>query len=251
MQDDAGGHQCAAMPIRANVLCLLASACAATLAAGEPQQVTFTPPKSESTIRAVALDASGQPTAEGQAALAQMTADGWRATGMTALSPTLVAVLYSRSLPPPKPASPPPSPAGATPGQPDKAAPPQSETAIAKALLASASANNLTTTASGLRYLQIRPGMGRRPGPTDQVTVRYTGAKLDGTVFDASARHGGTAQFGLNQVIRGWTEGLQLMQEGAVYHFVIPAELAYGKNGPPSIGPDQTLLFEVELISVR
>lgn len=233
--------------MRNHTLALIAFLSAATLAAGEPQQINFTPPRTESTIRSVALDATGQPTTEGQQALTQMTAEGWRAGSMTALSPTLVAVMYTRSLPPPKPATPPTQPAG----QPQSAAPQQSEAAIAKALLASASANNLTTTASGLRYLAIRPGMGRKPGPTDQVTVRYTGAKLDGTVFDASARHGGTAQFSVSGVIKGWTEGLQIMQEGAVYHFVIPSELAYGKNGPPGIGNDQTLLFEVELISVR
>lgn len=230
------------MPIRTIIIALLATA----LAAGEAQQISITPPKSESTIRSVALDASGQPTADGQQVLTQMAADGWRPGSITALSPTLVAVMFSRSLPPPKPATP---PAAQTPAQPPAAQ--QPEGVIAKALQASAASSSLQTTASGLRYLAVRPGTGRKPGPNDQVTVRYTGAKLDGTVFDASARHGGTAQFGLNQVIKGWTEGLQLMQEGAVYHFIIPADLAYGKNAPPSIGPDQTLLFEVELIAVR
>lgn len=226
---------------------------AGVLAAGDApqtQQITMPPPpRVETSIRSVALDKDGQPTPEGQQVLAQMGQDGWRPGSMTALSPVQVAVLFTRSIPPPKPPAP---PAAATPPATAPAASQQTEGATVQSLLASAASSRLQTTASGLRWLAVRPGTGRTPGPTDRVTVRYTGAKLDGTVFDASARHGGagTAQFGLNQVIKGWTEGLQLMQEGSVYHFVIPANLAYGKNGPPSIGADQTLLFEVELISI-
>jgi FKBP-type peptidyl-prolyl cis-trans isomerase len=227
------------MPIKLVIIALLAT----TLSGGESQQINITPPRSETTIRSLALDKDGQLSPDGQQVLAQMSSEGWRPGSMTALSPTLVAILFSRSLPQAKPPAPSTQPAAVT--------TPQSETAVAQALVAAAASPTLQGTASGLRYAVVRPGSGRKPGPTDQVTVRYTGAKLDGTVFDASSRHGGTAQFGVNQVIKGWTEGLQLMQEGAIYHFVIPADLAYGKQGPPSIGPDQTLLFEVELLSVR
>ena len=242
---------------RISLLLLLA----VSVMAGDAQQITLTPPRTESTVRTVTLDPSGQPTAEGQQLFVQMATDTWRAASMSTVSapgavPVVVAVLFSRSVPPPKPPTPatPPAP---TAGQQPPASPPpaapgaDNEAAIAQALLATSKAPALQATASGLRYRAVRPGAGRRPAPTDLVTVRYTGVKLDGTVFDASARHGGTAQFPLNQVIKGWTEGLQLMQEGAVYHFVIPPELAYGKQGPPSIGPDQTLLFEVELISAQ
>jgi hypothetical protein len=241
---------------RISLLLLLA----ASVMAGDAQQITLTPPRTESTVRTVTLDPAGQPTAEAQQLFVQMATDSWRAVGMSTVSapgaaPVVVAVLFSRSVPPPKPPATPP--AQPTAGQPPPATPPpaapgaDSEATVAQALLASSKFPALQATASGLRYRAVRPGTGRRPGPTDLVTVRYTGVKLDGTVFDASARHGGTAQFPLNQVIRGWTEGLQLMQEGAVYHFVIPPDLAYGKQGPPSIGPDQTLLFEVELISAQ
>lgn len=236
---------------RISLLLLLA----ASLIAGDAQQITLTPPKTESTVRTVTLDPSGQPTPEGQQLFVQMATEGWRAAGMSTVSapgaaPVVVAVLFSRSVPPPKPAAP-PSATPPPPGPPPPAQGGVNEAAVAQALLASSKAPELQATASGLRYRVVKPGSGRRPAATDLVTVRYTGAKLDGTVFDASARHGGTAQFPLNQVIKGWTEGLQLMQEGAVYHFVIPPELAYGKQGPPSIGPDQTLLFEVELISAQ
>lgn len=244
---------------RISLLLLLA----VSVMAGDAQQITLTPPKTESTVRTVTLDPSGQPTPEGQQLFVQMATDGWRSAGMSTVSapgaaPIVVAVLFSRSVPPPKPPVPaaglPPAPASTTPpppGSPPPAQGGQNEAATAQALLASSKAADLQATATGLRYRTVRPGTGRRPGATDLVTVRYTGVKLDGTVFDASARHGGTAQFPLNQVIKGWTEGLQLMQEGAIYHFVIPPELAYGKQGPPSIGPDQTLLFEVELISAQ
>ena len=252
----AGTDESSAMTYRISLLLLLAM----TLRAGDAQQITLTPPKTESTVRMVTLDPSGQPTAEGQQLFVQMATDTWRAVGMSTVSapgaaPVVVAVLFSRSMPAPKPATPPtPPPTAGQPSLPQSPPPPagpDNEAAIAQALLATSKAPALQATASGLRYRAVRPGTGRKPGPTDLVTVRYTGVKLDGTVFDASARHGGTAQFPLNQVIKGWTEGLQLMQEGAVYHFVIPPELAYGKQGPPSIGPDQTLLFEVELISAQ
>lgn len=104
------------------------------------------------------------------------------------------------------------------------------------------------TTASGLQYQVLRQGSGPRPRYTERVRVNYEGRLLDGTVFDSSYQRGQPAEFPLNQVIAGWTEGLTLMPVGAKYRFWIPASLGYGENGsPPNIGPNEVLVFEVEL----
>ena len=109
----------------------------------------------------------------------------------------------------------------------------------------------VVTTDSGLQYSIIKTVTeGASPKLEDQVTVHYRGSLIDGTEFDSSYDRGKPASFGVGKVIRGWQEGLQLMKVGEKYKFTIPAELAYGKQGPPSIGPDQVLLFEVELISI-
>lgn len=107
-------------------------------------------------------------------------------------------------------------------------------------------------TASGLQYVVEKEGAGAQPGATDEVTVHYTGKLLDGTVFDSSVNRGEPATFPLNRVIPGWTEGVQLMKEGAKYTFFIPSDLAYGAQGVPNaIPPHSTLIFEVELIKVN
>lgn len=107
------------------------------------------------------------------------------------------------------------------------------------------------TTASGLQYVIENEGTGKQPGATDNVTVHYTGRLLDGKVFDSSVARGEPATFPLNRVIPGWTEGLQLMKEGAKYVFFIPSDLAYGAQGAGrDIPPHSTLIFEVELIKV-
>jgi len=107
-------------------------------------------------------------------------------------------------------------------------------------------------TASGLQYKVISTGSGKAPTATDQVTVHYIGKLIDGTEFDSSVKRGQPATFGLNQVIRGWTEGLQLMKEGDKFIFYIPQELGYGERGAGGqIPPYATLIFEVELIKVN
>lgn len=107
-------------------------------------------------------------------------------------------------------------------------------------------------TASGLQFRVVEAGSGRSPGPTDRVTVHYRGTLINGVEFDSSFARNQPATFALNQVIPGWTEGLQLMQEGAVFEFFIPAQLAYGDQGRPGpIGPNSLLIFEVELIEVH
>ena len=98
----------------------------------------------------------------------------------------------------------------------------------------------------------LKEGTGAKPGPTDEVTVHYTGKLLNGTVFDSSVERGEPATFPLDKVIPGWTEGLQLMSEGAKYRLFIPSELAYGSKGAgDQILPNSTLIFDVELIKVN
>ncbi|MFM7234586.1 MAG: FKBP-type peptidyl-prolyl cis-trans isomerase, partial [Flavobacteriales bacterium] len=107
------------------------------------------------------------------------------------------------------------------------------------------------STASGLQYLNTQEGTGVQPDGNDKVTVHYHGTLIDGTVFDSSVQRGTPATFGLNQVIPGWTEGLQLMKEGGKTTFYIPSELAYGSRNQAKIPGNSTLIFEVELIKVE
>ncbi len=107
------------------------------------------------------------------------------------------------------------------------------------------------TTASGLQYEVLTEGKGDHPKASDKVTVNYKGSLLDGTVFDSSYDRGQPVSFPLANVIPGWTEGVQLMTPGSKYKFYIPSTLGYGERGaPPKIGPNSTLVFEVELISI-
>ena len=106
-------------------------------------------------------------------------------------------------------------------------------------------------TASGLQYEVVKQGTGPKPKATDVVKVDYTGTKIDGTKFDSSVDRGQPATFPLNQVVPGWTEGLQLMPVGSEYKFYIPGKLAYGERGPAQIGPNATLVFSVKLIGIE
>lgn len=121
-----------------------------------------------------------------------------------------------------------------------------------KAFLAeNAKKKEVTTLPSGLQYRVLKEGPGKSPKATDMVTVHYRGTFVDGKEFDSSHSRGKPATFQLDKVIRGWTEGLQLMKEGAKFQFVIPPELAYGDRGIGGrVAPNATLVFEVELISV-
>lgn len=121
-----------------------------------------------------------------------------------------------------------------------------------KFLEANKKRSEIHTTASGLQYEILEQGTGKRPNSTDKVEVHYHGTLIDGTVFDSSVQRGQTASFGVNQVIKGWTEALQLMSEGSKYRLYIPEELAYGAHPHPggAIKPFMALIFDVELIKV-
>lgn len=118
-----------------------------------------------------------------------------------------------------------------------------------KFLAENAKKEGVQTTASGLQYKVITQGTGAKPKATDTVTVHYEGKLLDGKVFDSSYERGAPVQFPLNQVIKGWTEGLQLMPQGSKYELYIPSELAYGEAGNPAIEPNSVLIFTVELLT--
>ncbi len=120
-----------------------------------------------------------------------------------------------------------------------------------KYLAENAKKEGVVTLPSGLQYMVLKEGNGKKPKATDKVKCHYEGFLIDGTVFDSSVQRGEPAVFPLNQVIAGWTEGLQLMQEGAKYRFFIPYILGYGEGGAgASIPPYAALIFDVELIEV-
>ena len=120
-----------------------------------------------------------------------------------------------------------------------------------KYLALNAKKEGVITLPSGLQYQVLKEGNGKKPSAKDSVKCHYEGFLIDGTVFDSSVQRGEPAVFGLQQVIAGWTEGLQLMQEGAKYRFFIPYRLAYGEGGAgSSIPPYAALIFDVELIQV-
>ena len=124
---------------------------------------------------------------------------------------------------------------------------------LGKSFLAeNAKKDGVIVTASGLQYKVLKEGTGIKPTANDQVTVHYTGRLIDGTVFDSSVERGMPATFGVTQVIPGWVEALQMMREGDEWQLYIPSELAYGPNGAGgAIGPDATLVFDVQLIKVN
>lgn len=125
--------------------------------------------------------------------------------------------------------------------------------AAGEAFLAeNAKKDGVVTLPSGLQYQVLKEGNGKKPSATDQVVCHYEGTLIDGTVFDSSYKRNEPATFGLNQVIAGWTEGVQLISEGAKYRFFIPYNLAYGERGAGAqIPPFAALVFDVELIQVK
>lgn len=120
-----------------------------------------------------------------------------------------------------------------------------------KYLADNAGNEGVIVTASGLQYEVLVAGTGKTPAAADTVKVHYEGALTNGHIFDSSIKRGEPVEFQLNQVIAGWTEGLQLMQEGAKFKFTIPAELGYGPGGTRGIPPNSVLIFEVELLEVK
>jgi FKBP-type peptidyl-prolyl cis-trans isomerase len=161
-------------------------------------------------------------------------------------------------------ASPPPGRQAAAPAAREQAPPaPKEQPAVAQPesptpasgqafLKENAKKPGVVVTASGLQYLVLTKGDGPKPAATDRVTVNYRGTLINGTEFDSSYKRGQPATFPLNRVIPGWTEGVQLMPVGSKYRFFIPPELAYGKRGAGGlIGPDATLVFEVELLGIE
>ena len=121
-----------------------------------------------------------------------------------------------------------------------------------KYLAENAKKEGVVVLPSGLQYMVLKEGNGKKPKATDTVRCHYEGFLIDGTVFDSSVERGEPAEFPLNQVIAGWTEGLQLMQEGAKYRFFIPYILGYGEAGAgATIPPFATLIFDVELLEVK
>jgi FKBP-type peptidyl-prolyl cis-trans isomerase len=109
----------------------------------------------------------------------------------------------------------------------------------------------VATLPSGIQYLVLKEGSGKQPKATDEVKVHYHGTLIDGTVFDSSVNRGEPFTTRLDQVIPGWTESVQKMKEGSKWRVFIPSDLAYGPNGPPQIGPNATLIFEIELLEVK
>lgn len=119
-------------------------------------------------------------------------------------------------------------------------------------LAENAKKEGVKTLPSGLQYKVLKDGTGKQPGRADTVSVHYKGTLIDGTVFDSSYKRGEPAEFGVTQVIKGWTEALQLMKEGAKWQIFLPSSLGYGDRGAGDlIGPNETLVFEVELLKVK
>ena len=135
--------------------------------------------------------------------------------------------------------------------QKNKQAAAQNKTAGEAFLAQNENEEGVMTTASGLQYKVLQEGSGtEHPTATSKVKVHYHGTLIDGTVFDSSVERGEPIEFGLNQVIKGWTEGVQLMVEGDKFRFYIPADLAYGNRSTGKIGAGSTLIFEVELLAI-
>jgi FKBP-type peptidyl-prolyl cis-trans isomerase FklB len=136
--------------------------------------------------------------------------------------------------------------------QKQKAAGEKNKTEGAKFLEENKKKQGVKTTASGLQYKVEKEGTGAQPKPTDMVTVNYRGTLIDGTEFDSSYKRGQPATFPVNGVIKGWTEALQLMKVGSKYQVFVPANLAYGERSvSPELGPNATLIFEVELLDAK
>jgi len=132
-----------------------------------------------------------------------------------------------------------------------KAASETNAAASKKFLEENAKKEGVKTTKSGLQYKIIKEGTGAKPTLEDTVEVKYKGTLVNGTEFDNSEKHGGAVTFPIKGIIPGWTEALQMMPVGSTWELYIPAELAYGEQAPPMIGPNQALIFTVELVGIK
>ena len=171
---------------------------------------------------------------------------------MTGVALLAFAAACAPEAPPPEPAEPTADPVETSTDVADDAEPEVTPLEAGQAFLAeNALRANVVTTASGLQYEVVASGDGATPGPLDIVTTHYHGTFIDGRVFDSSVERGAPSAFPVDRVIRGWQEGLQLMKVGDKWKLYVPPDLAYGVEGTPGIGPNETLIFEVELLNVQ
>lgn len=171
---------------------------------------------------------------------------------MTAVALLAFAAACAPEAPPPGSAEPTADPVETSPDVAASAAPEVTPLEAGQAFLAeNALRANVVTTASGLQYEVMASGDGAAPGPRDIVTAHYHGTFIDGRVFDSSLERGAPSALPVDRVIRGWQEGLQLMKVGDKWKLYVPPDLAYGEEGTSGIGPNETLIFEVELLNVQ
>ena len=183
-----------------------------------------------------------------------MSADRQVVAAMTGVALLVIAAACAPEVPPPaEPAEPTTDPAETSADVETSAQPETNPLEAGQAFLAeNALRANVVTTASGLQYEVLASGNGAAPGPRDVVTAHYHGTFIDGRVFDSSVERGEPTTYRVDGFIRGWQEGLQLMKVGDKWKLYVPPDLAYGEAGTPSgIGPNETLIFEVELLNVQ
>ena len=170
---------------------------------------------------------------------------------LTAVALLVIASACAPEAPPPESTDPTPDPVETSAEVEPSAEPEVTPLEAGRAFLAeNALRANVVTTASGLQYEVLASGDGAAPGPSDIVTTHYHGTFIDGRVFDSSLERGPSA-FPVDRVISGWQEGLQLMKVGDKWKLYVPPDLAYGESGMAGIGPNETLIFEVELLNVQ
>lgn len=171
---------------------------------------------------------------------------------MTGVALLVIAAACAPDAPPPEPAEPTADPVETSTDVETSAEPDVTPLEAGQAFLAeNALRANVVTTASGLQYEVLASGDGAAPGPRDIVTAHYHGTFIDGRVFDSSLERGAPTTYPVDGFISGWTEALQLMKVGDKWRLYVPPDLAYGESGTSGIGPNETLIFEMELLDVQ